>query len=88
MISETWFVLRPEKGKGKPGHFASSAKEWYSGWSCMTTLINKGLVVKSSCPAKYGFCFFISFYLFLPCADKELCRYLILFSCLRICKYL
>ncbi|XP_016649648.1 PREDICTED: crossover junction endonuclease MUS81-like [Prunus mume] len=45
--------IMPEKGKGKLGHFASSAKEWYSGWSCMTTLITKGLVVKSSCPAKY-----------------------------------
>ncbi|KAJ6944527.1 crossover junction endonuclease MUS81 isoform X2 [Populus alba x Populus x berolinensis] len=42
----------PEKGKGKPSQFGSS-REWYSGWSCMTTLINKGLVVKSSCPAKY-----------------------------------
>ncbi|KAM1941581.1 hypothetical protein ACFX13_029141 [Malus domestica] len=45
--------IMPEKGKGKPGHFATSAREWYSGWSCMTTLINKGLVVKSSNPAKY-----------------------------------
>ncbi|XP_068344981.1 crossover junction endonuclease MUS81 isoform X2 [Pyrus communis] len=45
--------ILPEKGKGKPGHFATSAREWYSGWSCMTTLINKGLVVKSSNPAKY-----------------------------------
>ncbi|KAH8512667.1 hypothetical protein H0E87_006089 [Populus deltoides] len=42
----------PEKGKGKPSQFGSS-REWYSGWSCMTILINKGLVVKSSCPAKY-----------------------------------
>lgn len=42
----------PEKAKGKPSQFGSS-REWYSGWSCMTTLINKGLVVKSSCPAKY-----------------------------------
>nr|XP_034921709.1 crossover junction endonuclease MUS81 isoform X3 [Populus alba] len=42
----------PEKGKGKPSQFGSS-REWFSGWSCMTTLINKGLVVKSSCPAKY-----------------------------------
>ncbi|KAF9686409.1 hypothetical protein SADUNF_Sadunf03G0155600 [Salix dunnii] len=44
--------ILPEKGKGKPSQFGSS-REWYSGWSCMTTLINKGLVVKSSCPAKY-----------------------------------
>lgn len=43
----------PEKGKGKPGKFGSSPREWYSGWSCMKTLITKGLVVKSSCPAKY-----------------------------------
>ncbi|KAJ6326015.1 hypothetical protein OIU78_013164 [Salix suchowensis] len=39
--------------KGKPSQFGNSSREWYSGWSCMTTLINKGLVVKSSCPAKY-----------------------------------
>lgn len=43
----------PEKVKGKPGQFGSSPKDWYSGWSCMKTLITKGLVVKSSCPAKY-----------------------------------
>ncbi|KAL8144470.1 hypothetical protein V2J09_017502 [Rumex salicifolius] len=43
----------PEKGKGKPGQFGSSPREWYSGWSCMKTLISKGLAVKSSCPAKY-----------------------------------
>lgn len=42
----------PDKGKRKPSQFGSS-REWYSGWSCMTILINKGLVVKSSCPAKY-----------------------------------
>lgn len=45
-------VVRPEKGKGKPGQFGSSPRDWYSGWSCMKTLIAKGLVVKSSCPAK------------------------------------
>ncbi|KAL3537634.1 hypothetical protein ACH5RR_001000 [Cinchona calisaya] len=45
--------IAPEKGKGKPGKFGSSPQEWYSGWSCMKTLITKGLVVKSSCPAKY-----------------------------------
>ncbi|CAK7339399.1 unnamed protein product [Dovyalis caffra] len=49
--------ILPEKGKGKPSQFGSSRSEWYSGWSCMTKLINKGLVVKSSCPAKYGFLF-------------------------------
>lgn len=48
-------MFRPEKGKGKPGQFGSSPRDWYSGWSCMKTLIAKGLVVKSSCPAKYGF---------------------------------
>ncbi|KAK7323407.1 hypothetical protein VNO77_26879 [Canavalia gladiata] len=45
--------IMPEKGKGKPGHFGSSPQDWYSGWRCMKTLIAKGLVVKSSCPAKY-----------------------------------
>ncbi|MED6185851.1 Crossover junction endonuclease mus81 [Stylosanthes scabra] len=45
--------IAPEKGKGKPGRFGSSPREWYSGWNCMKTLIDKGLVVKSSCPAKY-----------------------------------
>ncbi|THG05642.1 hypothetical protein TEA_000827 [Camellia sinensis var. sinensis] len=44
--------IMPEKVKGKPGQFGSSPKDWYSGWSCMKTLITKGLVVKSSCPAK------------------------------------
>jgi hypothetical protein len=53
-------MFRPEKGKGKPGHFGSSPQDWYSGWSCMKTLISKGLVVKSSCPAKYGFLLSIS----------------------------
>ncbi|XP_027332483.1 crossover junction endonuclease MUS81 [Abrus precatorius] len=45
--------IAPEKGQGKPAHFGSSPRDWYSGWSCMKTLIAKGLVVKSSCPAKY-----------------------------------
>lgn len=45
--------IMPEKGKGKPRQFGSSPREWYSGWSCMKTLVTKGLVVKSSCPAKY-----------------------------------
>ncbi|KAL3814766.1 hypothetical protein ACJIZ3_016034 [Penstemon smallii] len=45
--------IAPEKAKGKAGHFGSSPRDWYSGWSCMKTLINRGLVVKSSCPAKY-----------------------------------
>ncbi|KAM5558278.1 crossover junction endonuclease MUS81-like [Rosa sericea] len=45
--------IMPEKGKGKPTTLGNSAKEWYSGWSCMKTLITKGLVLKLSCPAKY-----------------------------------
>ncbi|GAA0150027.1 hypothetical protein LIER_09055 [Lithospermum erythrorhizon] len=47
--------IGPEKGKGKPRDFGSSPRDWYSGWNCMKTLITKGLVAKSSCPAKYGF---------------------------------
>lgn len=46
-------AIGPELGKGKLGHFGSSPREWYSGWSSMKTLITKGLVVKSSSPAKY-----------------------------------
>ncbi|XP_077219254.1 crossover junction endonuclease MUS81-like isoform X2 [Tasmannia lanceolata] len=45
--------IAPEKGKGIPGQFMSSGREWYSGWSCMKTLVAKGLILKSSCPAKY-----------------------------------
>ncbi|CAI0560317.1 unnamed protein product [Linum tenue] len=45
--------IAPEKGKGKAAHLGSSPRDFYSGWSCMKTLITKGLVVKSSCPAKY-----------------------------------
>ncbi|XP_076950494.1 crossover junction endonuclease MUS81-like [Bidens hawaiensis] len=46
--------IMPEMGKGKSGQFGvNSARDWYSGWSCMKKLIDKGLVVKSSCPAKY-----------------------------------
>ncbi|KAF7138818.1 hypothetical protein RHSIM_Rhsim07G0062200 [Rhododendron simsii] len=45
--------IRPELGKGKPGQFGSSPREWYSGWSSMKTLVTKGLVAKSSNPAKY-----------------------------------
>ncbi|KAJ4804764.1 Crossover junction endonuclease MUS81 [Rhynchospora pubera] len=43
----------PDKTKGRPGQFGSTPRDWYTGWSCMKTLISKGLVVKSSCPAKY-----------------------------------
>lgn len=53
MDGEYFSVLRPEKGKGKPSQFGSSSRDWYSGWSCMKTLISRGLVVKSNCPAKY-----------------------------------
>ncbi|KAM7263382.1 hypothetical protein ACFE04_001065 [Oxalis oulophora] len=45
--------ILPEKAKGKPGQFGSSSRDWYTGWSCMKTLITKNLVVKSSNPAKY-----------------------------------
>ncbi|KAK9157375.1 hypothetical protein Scep_003949 [Stephania cephalantha] len=45
--------IAPELGKGKVSQFGSSPREWYSGWSSMKTLIAKGLVAKSSCPAKY-----------------------------------
>ncbi|KAH7667186.1 crossover junction endonuclease MUS81 protein [Dioscorea alata] len=50
-LSRTSILM--EKGKGKPGQFGSSGRDWYSGWNCMKNLITKGLVVKSSCPAKY-----------------------------------
>ncbi|KMZ58644.1 hypothetical protein ZOSMA_75G00760 [Zostera marina] len=40
-----------DKGLGKPGQ--PSSKDWYTGWNAMTTLINKGLVVRKSNPAKY-----------------------------------
>ncbi|CAA7398491.1 unnamed protein product [Spirodela intermedia] len=46
-------LTRRDNGKGKHRQYGSSAKEWYTGWSCMKTLVNRGLVVKSSCPAKY-----------------------------------
>ncbi|GKU92226.1 hypothetical protein SLEP1_g5983 [Rubroshorea leprosula] len=45
--------IMPEKGKGKPSQVGSSPRDWYTGWSCMSTLINKGLVAKWSNPAKY-----------------------------------
>ena len=67
------YVLRPEKGKGKPGQSGSSPRDWYSGWACMKSLITKGLAVKSSCPAKYG-CTIQYFSLF------SICNFLILLS--------
>ncbi|KAG0481826.1 hypothetical protein HPP92_009910 [Vanilla planifolia] len=46
-------AIRPDKVKGRPGQFGNSSRDWYTGWSCLKTLISKGLVAKSSCPAKY-----------------------------------
>jgi len=51
MFCSSILVDRPEKGKGKAG-LGTSKREWYSGWSCMSKLIEKGLVVKFSNPAK------------------------------------
>ncbi|KAF3336775.1 crossover junction endonuclease MUS81 isoform X1 [Carex littledalei] len=45
--------IGPDKAKGRPGQLGSTPRDWYTGWSCMKTLISKGLVVKSSCPAKF-----------------------------------
>ncbi|THU56507.1 hypothetical protein C4D60_Mb11t17960 [Musa balbisiana] len=44
--------IAPDKSK-QPGQFGISSRDWYTGWNCMKSLISKGLVVKSSCPAKY-----------------------------------
>ncbi|XP_059072073.1 crossover junction endonuclease MUS81 isoform X2 [Cryptomeria japonica] len=46
-------AIGPSKSSANPGRFGNQPKEWYSGWSSMKTLIAKGLVVKSSSPAKY-----------------------------------
>ncbi|XP_021750865.1 crossover junction endonuclease MUS81-like isoform X2 [Chenopodium quinoa] len=45
--------IAPEAGRGKQKQFGSSPRDWYSGWSAMTTLVDKDLVYKNSCPAKY-----------------------------------
>ena len=45
-------IDRTNKSSGMSGQFGSSTKDWYSGWSSMKTLVTKGLVVRSSCPAK------------------------------------
>ncbi|KAH7332026.1 hypothetical protein KP509_20G064400 [Ceratopteris richardii] len=45
--------IQPSKSAGPSGQFAHSTKDWYSGWSSMKTLVSRGLVFKSSCPAKY-----------------------------------
>ncbi|KAF3794716.1 Crossover junction endonuclease [Nymphaea thermarum] len=42
-----------EKSDGKPGSFGNSGRDWYCGWNRMKSLITKGLIVKSSNPAKY-----------------------------------
>ncbi|CAL9207059.1 unnamed protein product [Musa hybrid cultivar] len=44
--------IASDKSK-QPGQFGISSRDWYTGWNCMKSLISKGLVVKSSCPAKY-----------------------------------
>ncbi|KAI3921109.1 hypothetical protein MKX01_036088 [Papaver californicum] len=46
-------LIMPERGKGKPIQGGNSGNQWYTAWSCMGVLITKGLVVKSSNPAKY-----------------------------------
>ncbi|KAI3918006.1 hypothetical protein MKW92_007659 [Papaver armeniacum] len=45
--------IMPERGKGKPIQGGNSGNEWYTGWSAMGGLIKRGLIVKSSNPAKY-----------------------------------
>ncbi|KAI3907069.1 hypothetical protein MKX01_027970 [Papaver californicum] len=45
--------IMPERGKGKSMQGGNSGNQWYTGWSCMGGLITRGLVVKSSNPAKY-----------------------------------
>ncbi|CAM0885226.1 unnamed protein product [Alopecurus aequalis] len=43
-------LYRPNNSRVKPGN---SRNDWYTGWSCIKTLISKALVVKWSNPAKY-----------------------------------
>lgn len=45
--------LRPDKLHGAHGSVQSSANMWYCGWNCMSSLIQKELVVKWSNPAKF-----------------------------------
>ncbi|KAJ7533191.1 hypothetical protein O6H91_13G036900 [Diphasiastrum complanatum] len=45
--------IQPTKASSGTGRFGDSMKDWYSGWSSMKTLVSRGLVVRSSCPAKY-----------------------------------
>ncbi|CAN6444141.1 unnamed protein product [Victoria cruziana] len=42
-----------EKSDGRPSSFGNPGISWYCGWNCMKSLITKGLIVKSSNPAKY-----------------------------------
>lgn len=63
--------VMPEKAKGKPGQFGSSPRDWYSGWSCMKTLITKGLVVKSSCPANCSVLHLPTAFTPIPIENKE-----------------
>ncbi|KAF6151063.1 hypothetical protein GIB67_042398 [Kingdonia uniflora] len=46
-------LSRARTRSGKVGRNGASGKELYSGWTFMKTMLTKGLVVKSSCPAKY-----------------------------------
>ncbi|TVU36880.1 hypothetical protein EJB05_18833 [Eragrostis curvula] len=41
--------IGPNKSKARQSY----GKDWYTGWSCMKTLISNKLVVKENCPAKY-----------------------------------
>ncbi|XP_039850711.1 crossover junction endonuclease MUS81-like isoform X3 [Panicum virgatum] len=42
-------AIGPNKSKAKQ----SFGKDWYTGWSCMKTLMSKGLVIKRHNPAEY-----------------------------------
>ncbi|RCV29026.1 hypothetical protein SETIT_5G450200v2 [Setaria italica] len=42
-------AIGPNKSKAKQ----SFGKDWYTGWSCMKTLLSKGLVIKRRSPAEY-----------------------------------
>ncbi|XP_042450862.1 crossover junction endonuclease MUS81-like [Zingiber officinale] len=48
-LSRTSIALDKSKQPGSLG----SSRDWYTGWSCMKTLMSRGLVLKSSCPAKF-----------------------------------
>ncbi|CAO1943015.1 unnamed protein product [Urochloa humidicola] len=42
-------AIGPNKSKAKQSY----GKDWYTGWSCMKTLVSKGLVIKRRNPAEY-----------------------------------